>query len=247
MRYSPSEILAMLAPEKTRVYFQPKVDLATGETCGYEALLRLVDEDGEISGPAEVLHAIGRLHRDLHLDVHRRLLARVLPAAYAVHCETNTFVSVNVTSDVLESAEAVRWLVTQGVHGITIEIVETDAIRDLAAVNKAVARLHHHGFKVAIDDYGKGFSTAALLASLPDIDEVKIDTLFLDNGRARSMLPTMCQTIQAAGAKVTIEGIESMEAHEACIAVGANYGQGYWYGLPQPAPIAAKVFTADAA
>lgn len=230
--------LYAIRPEQTAVFFQPKIEISTGAIAGYEALLRLRGQNGAMLSPSSLLAEVAALGGREALLFHRKLLERVLPEAYAVQRDTDLPVSVNIHPRLLEDDTVIRWLIDQRVHGITLELIESSDIEDFQRANASIERLQRNGFQFSIDDYGRAFATAAMLTNLPTINEVKIDAMFLRTPRGASLLPGMCRNIHSADADATIEGVETLEDHQICVESGADFAQGFWHGLPLPAPIA---------
>lgn len=224
----------MLAPEATTVYFQPIIDLRTDRVSAYEALLRVRGDSGQWESPSRVLGAIDALPSLQRLPLHRRILERVLTRSFDVYAECGRSVAVNLPATLLEDAQTVAMLEHFDGSGIILEILETAAIGNLPAVSRSVSILRDSSYRVAIDDYGTGYSTAALLATLPPVDIVKIDLVFAATERGRAMLPALCRVIRAAGASVIVEGIESADSNKLVRMAGADFGQGYFYGVPAP-------------
>jgi EAL domain-containing protein (putative c-di-GMP-specific phosphodiesterase class I) len=224
----------MVAQDATTVYFQPIIDLRTDTVFAYEALLRVRGDSGQWESPGKMLAAIDALPSLQRLPLHRRVLERVLPRCFEVYAESGRSVAVNLPATLLEDAQTVAMLGRHDGSGIILEILETAAIGNLPAVDRSVAILRDSGYRVAIDDYGTGYSTAALLATLPPVDIVKIDLVFATTERGRAMLPALCRVIRAAGASVIVEGVESSDRDKLVRRAGADYGQGYFYGVPAP-------------
>ncbi len=232
-----ADIRSLTDHETTVVYFQPKVHLQTGEIAGFEALLRLLRDDGSVASPLERFEALEELPRPLRTIIHHDVMVRVLPDAYLVQRAMDLPVAVNIHPDLLGHEPSMRWLLQQEAGGMILELTETGRITDFSVANEATRKLRRRGYKISIDDFGKGYSTASVLAHLACVDEVKIDANFLRSPRAPKMLPGMCHVVHEAGAVVTIEGVESPDDHDLCRAARANYAQGYWYGVPAPADV----------
>lgn len=233
----PASLRALTDPVGTAVYFQPKVQLASGAVAGFESLLRILHEDGTASSPLEYFEALDALPRPMRTTIHHDVMVRVVPDAYQVQRLMDLPVAVNIHPDLLSHELSMRWLLQQDANGMILELTETGKITDFDQANEALRRLRRRGYKISIDDFGKGYSTASVLANLMCVDEVKIDANFLHSPRASQMLPGMCQVVHEAGAVVTIEGVESPDDHDLCMVANANYAQGYWYGVPAPAAV----------
>lgn len=231
---NPDALSAAVAAEATIVHFQPIIDLRSGLIAAYEALLRVRSRTGEWVSPTGVLAEVDGMPATPRLSLHRSILARVLSSANEVERDSGRAVAVNLPATLLEDPSTVAMLSRRDGAGIILEILETTAIKNLPLVRRSMAVLRGLGYRVAIDDYGTGYSTAALLATLPTVDLVKIDLVFATTERGRAMLPELCRVVRAAQARVVIEGIENAESDELARAAGADFGQGYFYGFPAP-------------
>lgn len=213
------------------MHFQPQVRVHSALAFGCEALLRVRGTDGAITGPGEVLTSIEQAPAAERLRRHRQVLQLALASALDAHASTGLEVSVNVPPELFGDAQSLAWLLHFGTPGITLEVLETGA-PDVAAVNHAIRELHAAGYKVALDDFGAGFASASLLFHLDGLDYAKVDRLFLmDHSRTgRSVFTSLCSIIRARGIQLFAEGIEEPDDHQACLAAGVDYAQGYLYG-----------------
>lgn len=230
----PDPLLAIVAPGASTVFFQPVVDLRTDRVFGYEALLRVRGNRGQWISPVGALADVNELRPARRLLSHRKILDRVLPCCLEAHSDSGLAISVNLPAMLLEDAETVAALERYNGAGIILEILETPAVQDMEAVKHSLSVLHDCGYGVAIDDYGTGYSTASLLAALPRVDVVKIDIVFVSTERGRAMLPALCGVARTAGAGVVVEGIETDASDRLIRAAGADFGQGFLYGVPAP-------------
>ncbi len=228
----PDPLLAIVPPGAATVFFQPVIDLRTDRVFAYEALLRVRGGGGQWISPIGALAAVNELPPARRLAAHRKILDRVLPCCLDAHADSGLAVAVNLPATLLEDARTVAALERCAGAGIVLEILETTAVKDMETVKRSLSILHDCGYGVAIDDYGTGYSTASLLAALPRVDIVKIDIVFVATERGRVMLPALCKVARAAGASVVVEGIETDASDRLVRAAGADYGQGFFYGVP---------------
>jgi diguanylate cyclase len=231
-------------PAGFEVYYQPIVRLADGATVAVEALARWTSADGPV-------------HPDVFVTVAERtgqvaaIDDFVLDQACAdvgrlSHLHGRPIgVHVNVSAVRLDRPgleEAVNHALSR--HGLApdrlvLEITETHRIQDLQLAATALGRLRSLGVRVALDDFGSGFTALAQLHSLP-VDIVKLDSTLTDvdvtPGRAAAVCRSILTICAELGIVVVAEGIENAARADGLARMGCPLGQGYLFG--QPAPLA---------
>jgi len=220
-------------------FFQPIMDLHSGNLIGYEVLSRLVLEDKHIEAARFIEYAekAGVIHR---LDT--MVMEKALRAA-AVH-EYDGLIFINLSPRALALADFLRNLkrivAECGIEPgrVVFEITERDTLKNLATLEHLVAELKLAGFKLAIDDFGSGFSSFQYLRRLP-LDFLKIEGDFvvnmLDNEKDRAFVQSIHQLATSLGIRVIAEHVESREVLEALREMGVELGQGYYIGRPDKA------------
>ena len=227
-----------LADKDLRVHYQPVLDLLTGRTVGFEALVRWL-RDGRLVGPSEFIPIaeasglIGPL-TDWVVDEACRTAAGWDGAGH------NQWISVNLSSSQLIRqdmvAQIARTLAETGLAAdrLVIEITESSLL-EINVARPAVERLSELGVRVAIDDFGTGYSALSYLARLP-IDLVKIDRSFvvaLEHGGPEAAIAAAIITLSKQLGLTTIgEGIETAAQLEQLAALGCDLGQGFLLGRP---------------
>jgi len=233
-----------MARQEFELYFQPIVDLKTGQLYKAEALLRWHHPERGLVSPLEFIPVaeetgliieIGDWVFRQSLDFGRRWLAL---AGHPVK------ISINVSPVQLMARERPgQWaehLQQAGVSGdaVIVEITEGVLLKDRPAVSKALLDFRDTGIEVAIDDFGTGYSSLAYLSRF-DIDYLKIDRSFTSKLAPGSTDLVMSKAIivmaHELGMKVIAEGIETEEQRDLLIAAGCDYGQGYLFSRPLPA------------
>jgi EAL domain-containing protein (putative c-di-GMP-specific phosphodiesterase class I) len=130
---------------------------------------------------------------------------------------------------------------------LRLEITETALLVDPAKSNAVVSHLRDNGFKVEIDDFGKGYSSLSLLKNIP-ADRLKIDMDFLheinDKERSRIILRSMIDLAGSLGMDVITEGVETEQQLSTLIDMGCTSFQGYYFSRPVPVEEFEKMFTA---
>ena len=118
---------------------------------------------------------------------------------------------------------------------LTLEITESQSILDLKNLIFVVKKLRKFGVKIALDDFGIGFSSMKYLVDIP-VDYVKIDKEFaqgaVTSSTAKLVLRTLIELVQEVGAHVIVEGVETYEQYEMVKNMGAHYIQGYLFSKP---------------
>lgn len=223
--------------------YQPKVDTTTGGVCQFEALMRwrhptlgFVPPD-EFIGLAERSGNIGLLsdwmlahvceqlslwkRQGHHLSVAINLSASdVIDPGLPMHI-TELFESYDLTPDQL-----------------ALEVTESAVMQDVNAATETLMALSQMGLKIAVDDYGTGYSSLAQIRRLP-VDELKIDKSFvLKLDTQQEDLTIVRSTIEMGhhlGLKIVAEGVENSASAEILSQLRCDYLQGYWIAKPMPA------------
>ncbi|RHX92663.1 GGDEF domain-containing phosphodiesterase [Leptospira stimsonii] len=117
---------------------------------------------------------------------------------------------------------------------IILEIIENSFDSSDAQIGKVVNSLRDFGFKFALDDFGKGYSSLGRLIHLP-IDYIKLDKIFLFNffqTSTRTIITSLVNLIQAMGKAIIVEGVENEMQHNLLQELNCDFGQGYFYSYP---------------
>lgn len=217
--------------------FQPIICSTTGQVAHYEALLRVIKENGELTtaGPlipvAERMGLIDMID-ELVLDmvVKELMAAPKLKLAFNVsNLTTNSAVWLKKLEQVSKSHPDV-------VSRMMIEITETAVHLDLRRTAYFVATVQSYGALVALDDFGSGYTSFRQLKSL-SIDVIKIDGVFVKDlvGNHDNLLfiKTMLDFTNGFGLKTVAEFVENGETAKLLMDLGVEYMQGYYFGFPE--------------
>jgi EAL domain-containing protein (putative c-di-GMP-specific phosphodiesterase class I) len=121
---------------------------------------------------------------------------------------------------------------------LVLEITEDLLVADRDRARNVLSRLHAMGVRIAVDDFGKGYSSLCYLRELP-IDELKLDKSFIhsmtDNARATALVVSTIDLAHNLGLEMTAEGVESSAAFESLSDYGCDVAQGYFMSRPVPA------------
>ena len=241
-----------LSHQHVRPYYQPKVDLETGDIRGFEALMRL-STTGQVNCPATIAAAFGEY--ELASELGQAMQAAVLAdvAAWnaaglrvervAINAAPAEFLRDDYAERLLGLIERVRVAPSQ----LEIEVTEDAFIaRGTEYVRRALHRLHDVGVRIALDDFGTGSSSLSHLRDLP-VDVVKIDRSF---GQQMTEKPEIAAIVQAVGKlcaslglEVVAEGVETEEQAAQLRAKGFTLGQGFLFGQPMASAGVAALLT----
>ena len=231
--------------DELTVFFQPQVELETGNSVSFEALLRWNNRKfGQVS-PAKfiplaessgIINEIG----DWVIDqVCQRLKEwqdkQYQPVKVAINISSNQFKSENFSRDLLEAVH--RYSLQP--NCIEIEITETALMRPEETL-KALRQLKEMGFTISIDDFGTGYSSLSYLKKYP-IDIIKIDRSFIQDietdKRDEAIAKTIINLAHSLGMKVIAEGIETDTQAQMMKDSKCHIVQGFLYSQAVPAHI----------
>jgi diguanylate cyclase (GGDEF)-like protein len=235
--------------------YQPQLDLTSLRPVGVEALARW---DHPVHGPISpvefILHAerTGLIH-----DLTVLILDTALAQARAWHEAGRAIaVSVNISAKGLHNsgfprivADALtRWGITPRL--LTLEITESAIMIDPPKALRMAKAMAEMGLRLSIDDFGTGYSSLSYLSHLP-ASELKIDKSFVSRMiHKRQDAAIVHSTIDLAhnlDLKVVAEGVEGVDILSLLAALGCDFGQGYYIGLPMTAEAASAWFEAPLA
>ena len=220
-----------------QLVFQPIVCSETFEIVGYEALARWHSPVlGEVS-PAEFIPVAEQ--GDTILPLTRAVVAKAL--AEAAHWPERIQVKINLSArDIADHAQMLwflGFLERSGVAAtrVTFELTETAFGGDLDGISASVGLIRATGARLAIDDFGIGYSSLSYVHRL-DPDLIKIDRSFVQRlGQDRSavsIIKTMVEMCRNIGARSLAEGVETEAQRDILIALGVEELQGYLFGRP---------------
>jgi diguanylate cyclase (GGDEF)-like protein/PAS domain S-box-containing protein len=232
-----------LMNEQFQVFYQSQIDVRNGCTVGLEALLRWHHPEKGLVSPAEFIPVLERTGMIGSVDawVIRRVCQQLRlwrEKGFRVR------VSVNLSAQELYN-DATIWVIGQALKEnrlpaevLGVEITETELMQNVGMASKILQTLSSWGVRVALDDFGKGYSCLSYLHQLP-INEIKIDREFVDGLPESADSVTLVQTIIAMahnlGKEVLAEGVEREEQRQKLCDMGCDYGQGFLWSRPQPA------------
>ena len=238
------------------VVYQPKFDLEDGRVAGVEALVRWPHPERGLLGPDEFLplvreHGLTRALTDVvltrTLDDVCGWRRRGFDVPVAVNVFAPSLCDLALPDRILGELHD-RAL---GPEVLTIEITEDLLLDDLERASAVLADLRWHGVRVAIDDFGSGYSALRYLSELP-IDEVKLDRGFiapiLDDPRAAAIVRAVVDLAHVLGVTTVAEGVENEATAIRLREYGCEVAQGFHFSRPiTAADVGELLATASAA
>ena len=235
-----ADLRVALAGDQFELEYQPLVDLARNRIVGCEALVRWRHPTRGLITPERFIPIAEQSAVIVQID--RWVLRTALEAAAEFRKIDPAFrIAVNLSGrDLREDdlcAHVATLLATYGIPSgsLILEVTETAALDDAAV--PALERLRDLGVQLAMDDFGIGYSSLALLKRLP-ISILKIDRTFVRDITVdesdRAIVVSIVNVAKAFGLRVVAEGIETPEQAEFVSTLGCDDGQGYLFGRPQP-------------
>lgn len=227
------------------VFYQPKVAIASGQVCGFEALVRWQHPSRGMVSPFEFISIaeetgqiveIGRWVLDAAcLQLKQWLDAGLVDATMAVNVSARQFRKSNLV-EMIECALAASGLEP---GRLELEITEGVLMADVSA-SEVIEELRNMGVSIALDDFGTGFSSLSYITQFP-IDTIKIDRSFVqgiaDNSEKIAIVEAVTNLSHSLGFSVVVEGVESLEELEVIDRLGCDQVQGYYYCKPIPAEL----------
>ena len=234
------EIETALARDAFEPWFQPIANIVTGEIVGYEALARWPHPIRGMISPTKFIPNAEQTGAIIRIG--ERILEKACVAAAA--WSRPAPVAVNLSPLQFRQPErllaAVRGsLARSGLppERLTLEITETLMMEDTAETRRAIVELAGMGVKIALDDFGAGYSSMSYIHSYP-FSKIKIDKSFIDNIESERESIAIVSAILVLADKLDLEliaeGVESQSQHQALRQLGVTRAQGYFYGLPMP-------------
>lgn len=224
------------------LYYQPLIDVVTGNVCGAEALLRYKSEDGNILPPnifIPILEETG-----LIVPVGKWIINEAIKKCKEIQAVIPEFhVNINVSYIQVIKSNLVKNVTTAiekyniNPSSIIIEMTESGLFESNKRYMKIWSALKKRGVGLALDDFGTGYSNFNYMSQLePDL--IKIDRNFtakaLNNEYDYNMLTLIHKMVFNLGLKICIEGVETKGEMEKIKSMCPNFFQGYFFGRPCP-------------
>jgi EAL domain-containing protein (putative c-di-GMP-specific phosphodiesterase class I)/GGDEF domain-containing protein len=201
----------------------------------YEVLVRVKETDGTLVEPAVFLPAI--TNSKLLNSVTHRVIYGVCYSMEILNSECSININAEQLIDAKLSEMIIRHVEEFSIHDrLVVEILESERIRDYNEISKELEMLRKHGIKIAIDDFGSGYSNFEHIVKLP-IDYIKIDGSLIKNIHTDYVSKTLVENIANVCNKLNIktiaEFVHCREVHDTIVELGVDYSQGYYIAKPR--------------
>lgn len=234
-----------LEKREFQVYYQPKVDIRTGQIVGTEALARWI-RNGEVIQPFRFIPTMERNGFIIHLDLY--ILKRVCEAinGWIEKGYKLVPISVNISrNDISGVGHDPRMLAERIIRiikeydidpkYIIIEVTETTEASEQKDLYDFIRIISEAGIATSIDDFGTGCSTLSVLRDFP-VNEIKIDRSFINHEafstQDQIIIKSIIQMARQLNLNVITEGVETEEQARFLLELGCNHAQGYLYDKP---------------
>lgn len=216
-----------------KVYYQPIVD-ADEKIVKYESLIRMID--GE-----KVLTPYHFLELAKKSQYYQGITRTVIKESFKKFRDKEVSFSVNINADDIVNEKTADYIIDalagyEKKSNVVFEIVETESIKNFKAVQNFIDRVKSMGAKIAIDDFGSGYSNFSYLLELRP-DYLKIDGSLIRNINTDESAFTVVKTIvefsKSLGIKTVAEFIHSKEVFDLVKSLGVDEFQGYYFSEPK--------------
>ncbi len=239
-----SELAEALTDDSLKLFYQPQIDLQTGQINGAEGLIRwfhpkrgLISPDEFISVAEQcgLINPIGELVRKIACEQYVSWeRAGIAPLRVAVNVSSSEF----GREDFIERFASLMQETGVRPYCLELEITESLFLEKSEHVKGALGWLHQRGLHIVIDDFGTGYSSIAYLKRLP-FDTLKLDRAFvkdIGNGDGSDELVlAILGMANSLGKTVVAEGVETEAQRDFLVRHGCDSGQGYLWSKPLPA------------
>ena len=234
-----------LSSGQIRIFYQPVVNVETGEVVSQEALARWETIKYGMIPPSDFIGVLEDQHLIHKLDafivdsvceeLHRRIKAGLPAAPVSLNLSRLDF----ELTDVVQTAEdaVAQWPIPKDL--LRFEITESVIAMDMNALKREANRLRKHGFKVWMDAFGSGYSSLNVLKDF-DLDGLKIDMDLVRscnaNEKASVIISAVIAMAKQLGIHALSKGVETQEQLDFLKGAGCKLAQGYLLGRPEPSP-----------
>jgi len=230
-----NDVKSALHEDRIICHFQPIVDAKTKGILKYEALVRIKAPDGETIYPDDFLPYIK------HTNIHYKLTKKILEICFNLFSKNSKQVSINISfldllnRDIVEFISQTLTADKSLASRITFEILESDEIEDTNVFQEKIDILHKLGAKIAIDDFGSGYSNFKAVLDIR-ADFLKIDGTLIKEIDADEKVFQVVKNIiifaKDSGMRTVAEYVCSKEIHDRLMMLEVDYMQGFYLAKP---------------
>ncbi|OQB14035.1 MAG: Cyclic di-GMP phosphodiesterase Gmr [Firmicutes bacterium ADurb.Bin193] len=225
------------------IYLQPKYDLKTYNISGAEALVRWRRTNKDIMNPEEFIPIFERNGFIILLDLYVfesvcKQIRKWIDRGSAPIKISSNISRVNLTQpDFIEKYKAIIEKYNVPPEYLELELTESAILENYEALEVIVDKIKKMGVSISIDDFGSGYSSLSIIATIP-IDTLKIDRNFIlknyDTANGRIVIKKIVELAKELKLTVVTEGVETMEQEDFLRSIGCDIAQGFMFSAPVP-------------
>ncbi len=215
-------------------YYQAVIDNKTLKIVKYECLARMIDENGKILSPLLFIPIAKKI------KVYNVVTKTIIDKSFAAFENSELSFNINLSIEDIMSSEIFNFILeklknSKASSRVTFEVLESEAVQDFQRVGKFVSEVRRYGAKIAIDDFGSGYSNFSYLTKMSP-DYIKIDGSLIKeidvDKNALLVVETIVQFAQKLGVKTIAEYVSSSTIMNKVQSLGIDYSQGYYIDEP---------------
>ena len=216
--------------------FQPIINNKTKKIEKYESLARIIDENNQLVSPAYFLNIIKKGM------FYTSLTSKILRNSFAALEKTSKDITINLSAYDIEKEqtreEIYRYLdrYHSQTHRVVFELLESDEVVDFKTIKDFIKHSKSYGIKIAIDDFGSGYSNMKRLVKY-DPDIIKIDGSLIQNleydKKSLSIIKSFLSFAKEQNIQTVGEFVENENIYLILRDLGMDYSQGYYFGKPK--------------
>ena len=215
-------------------YFQAIVDNKTGKIEKYECLARLLDNNGNILSPLLFIPIAKKIKS------YYQITTQMIEKSFSTFEENELEFSINLSIEDIMNSDIFHFVIKKlesspASKRVTFEILESESINDFNKIEKFINEIKRHGAKIAIDDFGSGYSNFSYLIKIK-ADYIKIDGSLIENIHVDKSSLAVVETIVAfakkLGMKTVAEYVHCSVVMDKVKELGIDYSQGFYIDQP---------------
>jgi len=216
-------------------YFQPIYNVKTKKIEKYEALARIITQSGEVIAPLRFLDIA--IKSKLYPSITRNMIRKSFEFfsnydyEFSINLSINDVINSNTTDFLIKSLESF-----EKPQNVVFEILESEKVGNYEELKEFIAKVKQFGCKIAIDDFGSGYSNFSHILEL-NIDYLKIDASLVKNittdNNARKITKTIIKFASSLEIETIAEFVENKESVKVLEEMGIDFIQGYYIGKPK--------------
>lgn len=234
------ELKLALEEKKVIPYFHPIVDLASGKVTKHEVLARVV------IAPEQIRSIFPYLNVAKETNLYPKITHTIIEQSFPIIADNTGDFSINLSIEDISNSKTVTMIETKleeySLIGkrIIFEILESEAIEEYAEIVEFIKKMRRYGCRIAIDDFGSGYSNFSHILNLT-IDIIKIDGSLIRNldtdEKAKTIIQTIINFTKSASIHTVAEFVHNKEIAITVTELGVDSAQGFYFYEPLPNPL----------